>query len=491
MRPWLAVGMLLAGCATRADADFVEVMVSPPGSRTALVMLLQGEGDYNQGTTFSLRHDLGTIHFRKEMVLKKYEVPTFQSQFGRLLGKSRDADGAMDAARWALKHGLLNEFYRAVDQALQFDPQHQDAERVKRLKAMFDRPLPEEEVVQRETEMRKLVRNAGMKVAFSNHFILLHDTPDTSPKPPNARIKQLPTRADSRLKLLEVVYESFLLRFFSQGVELEVPQERLKVVLFENERDYQHFATSLSPQLSSAIGFFDPEVNMSFFYNHATSERFEGLRSIAQDLQDQRAEFMANKLGEMVNLADSMWLIAAIEQENADIEVVSHECTHHIAANTGLLPRHVMIPKWVHEGLATYFEAPDDATWSGMGAVNEERLEWYKGLQVDPQYSKLSFVVSDEIFSTAISGVGRLFGYGQGWALTHFLMERHFAELMRYYRKLGEMPPDIVFTPDVLTRVFAESFDTDLDALDAEWRTYMRGLKTDKEIYLGRDSLFR
>ncbi len=44
------------------------------------------------------------------------------------------------------------------------------------------------------------------------------------------------------------------------------------------------------------------------------------------------------------------------------------------------IPRHVGIPSWVQEGLATYFEAPAGATWAGVGAVNEQRLALYKAL---------------------------------------------------------------------------------------------------------------
>ena len=167
-----------------------------------------------------------------------------------------------------------------------------------------------------------------------------------------------------------------------------------------------------------------------------------------------------------------------------DVEVVSHEATHQLAGNTGLLPRYVSVPRWVHEGLATYFEAPKDASWAGFGAVNRDRLEMYRVLSRDREHSNIDFIVGDQIFNYAQSNGAVIHGYAQAWALTHFLMDRHFDKFMTFYRRLGEMPPDVTLGADVLTELFNEVFGTDRGRLDTEWRTYMNSLKTDTEIVL-------
>ena len=89
----------------------------------------------------------------------------------------------------------------------------------------MDAPIPISH--EQETEVRKFARSARrMKFARSKHFLLLHDT---SPTPEG---KSKTTRAQRRLELLETVYESFLLKFCLAGVELDLPKEHLKVVLF-------------------------------------------------------------------------------------------------------------------------------------------------------------------------------------------------------------------------------------------------------------------
>jgi hypothetical protein len=111
----------------------------------------------------------------------------------------------------------------------------------------------------------------------------------------------------------------------------------------------------------------------------------------------------------------------------------------------------------------------------------------YKMLEPDREHSNIEFIAGDQIFSYAANVGTKLMGYGQSWALTHFLMDRHFKELMTYYRRLGEMPPDIVFSPALLNKLFDGVFTSNRKALDAEWRSYMRGLRTDIQEITGED----
>ncbi len=179
-------------------------------------------------------------------------------------------------------------------------------------------------------------------------------------------------------------------------------------------------------------------------------------------------------------------MILKIVREDADIEVVTHEATHQMAGNTALLPRQVQIPSWIHEGLATYFESPEDATWSGVGAVNQARLDRYRQLSSDAEHSNIDYIVGDQIFDFAKSVGARLHGYGQAWALTHFLIEKHFDEYNQFCRRLGEMPPDTRLSPQVLESIFKSAFKIeDTAKLNAEWKQYMQGLRTDTARIIG------
>jgi hypothetical protein len=298
-------------------------------------------------------------------------------------------------------------------------------------------------------EMKAMVGRDDMKVKQSKHFVLMHDTPDTFTR---GRL----TRADERIQLLETVYECFLLRFYAYGVKLEIPTERLKVILFNEYKQYRLFADKIGPELASASGFWEHERNTSVFFDHGTNDTFKALKQVSDELQQRKKEAVRDRdLGaaSLVRLADTIKMLIEIEREDSDISVVSHEATHQMAGNTGLLPRHVRIPSWVHEGLATYFETPDGATWAGVGAVNEERLEWFRALDRDRVHSNIGFIVGDQIFDYAGSLGSTLHAYGQAWALTHFFAGKTFRQAhdllspprrtaARYLPQPGNRQPD-------------------------------------------------
>src|SRR5687768_5686642 len=86
-------------------------------------LILQGSVQTNPGGTRTLTHPkLGTLYFNLDdsTILK---VPTIPEQFNKQLGRAgSDANKRFEAAQWALRHGLLNSFYQAVDKTLEADP---------------------------------------------------------------------------------------------------------------------------------------------------------------------------------------------------------------------------------------------------------------------------------------------------------------------------------------------------------------------------------
>ena len=48
--------------------------------------------------------------------------------------------------------------------------------------------------------------------------------------------------------------------------------------------------------------------------------------------------------------------------------------------------------------------------------------------------------------------------YGQAWALTHFLMNRHYNKLMEYYQRLGQRKSEELLKPEENLAIFEEVF---------------------------------
>ncbi|NLE37834.1 MAG: DUF1570 domain-containing protein, partial [Pirellulaceae bacterium] len=168
---------------------------------------------------------------------------------------------------------------------------------------------------------------------------------------------------------------------------------------------------------------------------------------------------------------------------------VTHEATHQMAGNTGLMPNRSGTPVWVAEGIATYFESPSEAAWAGIGGVNEERLKLYRGMAGDEEHAHIDFVVSDDVFM-CIDPDQMVNAYGPSWALTHFLMAHHFDKLKQYYALLAERRAKGFkpFSAEENLALFKKVFGEDTDTLNAQWHQYMRTLKTDIEQIIDGDA---
>jgi hypothetical protein len=206
----------------------------------------------------------------------------------------------------------------------------------------------------------------------------------------------------------------------------------------------------------------------------------KALQQMSEELQRQKVRARGTVVSkETAHLANTLELLVKVTREEDDIEVVSHEATHQLAGNTGLMPRDKIAMRWAHEGLASYFETSSDAGWGGIGAVNQGRLKGYRRVSSDPNRAPLELLVSDVLFDKASNGRETSDAYGQAWALTHFLMETRGPELVKYYQTLSELSEgEQGIRRGDLVESFKESFG-DLRLLESQWHAYMGSLKTD------------
>ncbi|MDP7017091.1 MAG: DUF1570 domain-containing protein [Pirellulaceae bacterium] len=407
MRLLLSLAFGVIALATPAAAVGDIVLYRLPGTKS--VFKLQGKATTNPGRTVTFRHPLGTLHLALDDV-KIFEQKSTRGVFNRKLQKAvrvKDVKACIDAARWALHAGMLKEFYSAASEAWKIDRENPTVKRLVAMKQKIDAPLASPEP--QERKLREFTRDLrDMKFTRSRHFVLIHDTPDEK----QGRGRK--SRAEQRLELLETVYQSFLMKFCLEGVELDVPKEHLMVVLFSEQADYLRFVNLIGPQLKSTSGFYHRIENISVFFDQGTDDTFKVLYEMNRELQAAKAKAIKARAAgtrDLVRFADTLHLLTQLSHKNSDIEVVSHEATHHMAGNTGLMPPTSPIPVWAAEGLATYFESPKEAAWSGIGAVNTQRLNWYRELEPNKRFSNIDFIVSDNIFTLSASHEATLHGW--------------------------------------------------------------------------------
>jgi hypothetical protein len=469
---WYAVALCAVAVGhSMARADFV--LYQLPGSDQTI--LLEGKAKNLSSGIIEYTHpSLGSLAFSRDSAVV-IKAPTKQEEFKRLLGKAKQSkavDDYLAAASMAIRRGLLSEFRDCCDTAFRLDPNHPTVLRMLEARRRIQRPL--EDAESSSAELKQFVNIPRMEVALSDHYVLLHDTG-------SAKVgRRRQSRAENRLDLLEMVYESYFMKFALDGVLLDPPTVRLKVVLFGTEKDYLRYSTQLDPNLASALGFWSPKDNVAVFFDQGTTARMKALEQRSQELQRQKMRARGTPFSkESAHLANTIELLVKLTREEDDIEVVSHEATHQLAGNTGLMPRGKIALRWSHEGLASYFETSSDAGWGGIGAVNQGRLRGYQRVSSDPKRAPIELLITDLLFDAAGSNAQLSDAYGQAWALTHFLMEKHCLQLVDYYRTLSELETESGSIPRrELIQHFVDTFG-DLRTLQSEWHAYMRTLKTD------------
>jgi hypothetical protein len=474
-----------------AQADFV--LYRLPGSQSTV--LLEGKTKSVGPNTFEYTHPtMGTIILSRESALV-IKAPTRQEEYRRLVARAKQTqafDDYIQAARFALRSGMLEAFRDCCNAAYKIDPKHPTMLRLLEARKRIEQPIEASESSQ--SELQAAVPTQGMQVVRSPHYIMLHDTGETK-----SGRKRLP-RWQSRLDLLENVYEAYFMKFALEGRVLDPPTEPLKVVLFGQEADYMRYTRQRDESLANALGYWSAEDNIAVFFDQGTTEKMRMLDAHAKELAKNKLRARGTAQSrDAAYLANTVELLVKMTREADDVEVVSHEATHQLAGNTGLMPRNQIALRWAHEGLATYFETSSDSGWGGIGAVNEGRLKSYQRLSADPNRARIEPLVTDALFDLARNSREAADAYGYAWALTHFLMENHFDQLMEYYHQvsllvpkqhrtlLGSIPigqpgsnsaPATGLDRRELLKCFRAAFG-DLDTLEQAWHTHMRSLETD------------
>ena len=466
----LCFSLLVSSSLETANADFVIYRL--PG--TNMVAVLEGKTKVMGGRLMEYTHPVFgsmVLNLDDANIVK---APTRQEEFKRLFvkaSKSKDIKEYLEAASQALKRGLLKEFYECCSAAYKIDPDNATVKRLIQARKLVKQPLGDPAELERTFRKTTNLPNNAIqwKAETSSHYVLLHDTSD-------AKVGRK-TRSQKRIELLEAVFESYFMKFALDGIVLEPPKEHMMVLLFADESNFQRYSSQLDPDLKLTSGFWSPKDNIGVFYDQGTTRSMKLLASMAEDMQKNKLKLRGTALSQdMAHLANSFELLLKVSREESDIEVVSHEATHQLAGNTGILPRGKVGARWAHEGLASYFETPAGAGWGGIGAVNQTRLADYRIISRDPNRKRLELIVSDQLFYVARDLGEAVEAYGQAWALTYFLMETRFDKLLSYYQKCSAFEDEE--TPVRRVAAFVEIFG-DLRTLEEEFHSFMKTLKSD------------
>ncbi|MGC8642332.1 MAG: DUF1570 domain-containing protein [Isosphaeraceae bacterium] len=476
----LLAGVVVLG--TMARSAQAELLYFEKGGRVQSPALLEADRVKIElpGSSYEFRRD----DFRK---IEPGYAPDREWAEHRQQALAKGFPARYEALWWAIENGLAAEAAAEARELHRLDPKHAPTARMAAALDRLDRPTSDPEF----SEFQKAL-GVPMTVARGPHVLLLHqrDEPEAS----------------ERIALLERVITDYYLFFAAQGLELKVPARRLIFVWFGDQTAYLAFLQSQNARaFASTRGYFHPTWNAVVSYDSRNSDSNRQLREAAQARRDElrrfqdlvdglsaRTKVRVTLTGESARTLDRtralalagrlereirrQELLSELDRRAVDEGTAAHEMVHLLAANSGLRPRHDLLPFWLQEGIAMQFEVVRGGCWAGIGRANDLRLPDWRRIQPAP---RLESLVRD-------TGYGRGYQrdlYAQSWALVFFLRSQHPARFLTFLDLLRG--PDATLSDlapsDRWLTVFQRAFGSDLDALENEWMAFMSTVQTPLE----------
>lgn len=278
----------------------------------------------------------------------------------------------------------------------------------------------------------------GFRVLSTSHYLIFHDTS--------------PAYAQWCGSLFEQLYSAFINVWTHRKFELTEPEFPLVAIVFADRQAYLKFS---QPELGDAaegiIGYFSLTSNRMTMYD-LTGVQPQGRRHGSTSAQINQ--------------------ILAQPEVLRTISTIVHEATHQIAFNCGLHTRLSDCPRWFSEGIAMYFETPDLGNgikkgWSGIGDVNQPRLDQFLKCLADRPVNSLETLIRDDRRFTDSKRASD--AYAEAWALTYFLIRQHPKEFISYLRMLSAkkplMPDAAEQRLDEFRRAFGDLADLNVEFL--------------------------
>jgi hypothetical protein len=237
-----------------------------------------------------------------------------------------------------------------------------------------------------------------------------------------------------RLTLLdcEDIARDFIEHYQANGFAVDYPRRRMVAVVLEDEREYARFVPDRTPH--GANGVYVPKSNWL----------------IVQDFRN-----VPRSHSDVPVWADNL-------------RTLSHEATHQLTYNTGLLNRKGDVPRCVSEGLALLGEVRRPRARSLPGQINRTRLSDLAHYRRGLGWIPLPRLLTDESWWTATDGGKILLSYAQSWLLIHYLMAApaRAAALRKYLEAIRDRRLSDQRLADARTCL------GDLDQLDVELKRH-------------------
>lgn len=259
--------------------------------------------------------------------------------------------------------------------------------------------------------------------------------------------------------LYERLYKGFYDYWQDRGMVLQDPATPLVALVFQDKKSFEAYArTDYGDETAPPYGYYNQDSNFVLTYDMTGVE--------------------GAGFGERQGISARVNAILSRPGAEGTVATIIHEATHQLAFNSGMHQRRADIPRWLSEGMAIYFEAPDlknSRGWTKIGTVNYLRLKpFHRYLANRPADSLATLLTSDSRMMHAATADA---AYAEAWALNYFLIRNYKKQYTTYLQTLAAKPTMVFDTPEQRLKDFQAAFGDDLQKLDAAFVKYMVKVK--------------
>ncbi|MGP0063701.1 MAG: DUF1570 domain-containing protein [Isosphaeraceae bacterium] len=240
-------------------------------------------------------------------------------------------------------------------------------------------PAAEDRASNAIAEAREEVRRAEARaMRVTNRLLRRLDT---------AHYQAIGDASDAFIKLTlsdcEQIAVDYLNHFREKGFDVKLPDRRLTVVLFVDERPFLRFAENVP---RGTVGFYSQPQNWLALFD---------FRNVP---------------------------MAPYASGQTNMETVSHEATHQLTFNTGLFDRQGDNPRCIVEGVGMYCERRKLTGRSEPGQLNLRRLEELAHGQRRTRWIPISNLLADDRDWYGNNADRMTLGYAESWLMVYHLM---------------------------------------------------------------------
>jgi hypothetical protein len=414
------------------------------------------------------------------------------ARINRDLKGVKDPQRFLQAAMWALQHGLTSQFHAAMEDARKLDPKLPAVANYARVQAALKKP-PAADDPEAKALIAEFSRSGRYhRVNGSGFYVALTNQEPTFDNDTKRRLNRLQ-------ETLENFYYWFALN--DQLPQPALPQYRQLLLVSNTPEDFFDKHALWDSPVFTGDGVTPRRDNVILVSARPVDDAYRIFSSSNQELwkkhQIPQDEFLTGKVWKdgRVSGADlrdpfeiafvqTLTIVQKAVEEECELATLSRQGTRQLLFASGLLPRHVHTPEWIAEGLASYFETPVGAPYRSVGLPSWSNLVAFKYLRITKKLDRpadaLAGVVTDQYYRNSRRLLGQIIdgsdvdgklsdrlreemdlANSTAWAFAYYLVERRRQPqlLLRYCQELSAMPRDLDLDDRALEACFAKVFD--------------------------------